>query len=66
MSIPVTLQHRAAECGLSMARLARESGVRYDKIAYGRPLFGDEERAIEAVLDRYAFRRRIHHDAAAV
>lgn len=60
-----TLQLRAAECGLSMARLARESGVRYDKIAYGHQLFGDEVRAIEAVLDRYSFRRRIHHDAAA-
>ena len=66
MNSQPTLQLRAAECGLSMARLARESGVRYDKIAYGRPLFGDEERAIEAVLDRYAFRRRLHHNAAAV
>lgn len=61
-----SLQQRAAEVGLSMARLCRESGVRYDKIAYGRPLWGDEEERVESVLDRYAFRKRIHHDAAAV
>jgi hypothetical protein len=66
MNSHVTLQHRANEVGLSMARLARESGVRYDKIAYGRPLFGDEERAVEAVLDRYQFRQRIHRDTAVV
>jgi hypothetical protein len=61
-----SLQQRAAAVGLSMARLCRESGVRYDKIAYGRPLFGDEERAVESVLDRYRYRQRIHPDAAAV
>lgn len=61
-----TLQQRAAECGLSLARIARESGVRYHRLAYGYPLLGDEERAVESVIDRYAFRRRIHHDRAAV
>jgi hypothetical protein len=66
MSRQPSLQERAAEVGLSMARLCRESGVRYDKIAYGRPLWGEEERAVESVLDKYSFRRRIHHDAAAV
>lgn len=66
MSPQATLQQRAAECGLSLARIARESGVRYHRLAYGYPLLGDEERAVEAVIDRYSFRRRIRHDAAAV
>jgi hypothetical protein len=66
MERQATLQARAGECGLSLARIARESGVRYHRLAYGFPLLGDEERAVEAVLDRYSFRRRIHHDAAAV
>jgi hypothetical protein len=61
-----TLQQRASECGLSMARLCREANVRYHRIAYGYPLLGDEERAVEAVLDKCAFRRKIHHDRAAV
>jgi hypothetical protein len=60
------LQERAAEVGLSLARIARESGVRYHRLAYGFPLLGDEERAVESVLDKYEFRRRIHHDRAAV
>jgi hypothetical protein len=61
-----TLQERASEVGLTMARLARESNVRYHKIYLAYPLLGDEEERIEAVIDKYAFRRRIHHDAAAV
>jgi hypothetical protein len=66
MERQATLQQRAADCGLSLARIARESGVRYHRLAYGYPLLGDEELAVEAVIDRYAFRRRIHHDRAAV
>ena len=59
-----TVQERAHEVGLSMARLARESSVPYHKIQLGQILLGDEEQKIEAVLDRYAFRRR--PDAALV
>jgi hypothetical protein len=61
-----TLQERASEVGLTMARLARESGVRYHKIYLAYPLLGDEEERIEAVIDRYQFRKRIHHDRAVV
>jgi hypothetical protein len=61
-----TLQERAAEVGLTMARLARESHVRYHKIYLAYPLLADEERAVEAVIDRYQYRKRIHHDRAAV
>jgi hypothetical protein len=60
------LQQRAAEVGVSMAQLAREAHVKYHRIHLGYPLLGDEERAIEAVLDRYAFRKRRFPNAAAV
>ena len=66
MERELTVQERAAEHGLSMAQLAREAHVRYHRIDLGYPLDYDEERAIDAVLDRYSFRRRIHRDAAAV
>ena len=66
MERQATLQARATECGLSLARIARERGVRYHRLAYGFPLLGDEERAVEAVIDRYSYRQRIHHDRAAV
>ena len=61
-----TVQERALEVGLSMARLAREARVNYHRIQHGYELHGDEERAIEAVIERYSFRRRNHRDAAAV
>jgi hypothetical protein len=48
----------AAEVGLSMARLARESRVPYHRIQLGSPLLGDEEQRVQAVIDKYAFRRR--------
>ena len=60
------MQERAAEVGVSMARLARESHVRYWKIHLGYELNREEQEDIQAVIDRYAFRRRIHHDRAAV
>jgi hypothetical protein len=37
-----TVQQMAAEVGLSMARLARESRVPYHRIQLGSPLLGDE------------------------
>jgi hypothetical protein len=61
-----TVQEKAAEVGLSMARLARESRVNYHRIQHGYALMGDEEGRIEAVLDHYAFRRRTHPDRAVV
>lgn len=64
MERELTVQERAAEVGVSMARLARESHVRYWKIHLGYELSADEERAIAAALDRYSFRKRIHTDAA--
>ncbi len=66
MEREATLQERAADLGVSMAQLAREAHVRYHRIHLGYELRGDEERAIEAVLDRYSFRRRSHRSAAAV
>ena len=68
MQRELTVQERAAEVGLSMARLCREShgAVRYWKVHLGYELDIDEERAVQAVIDRYAYRRRIHPDRAAV
>jgi hypothetical protein len=66
MERELTVQERAAEVGLTMARLARESHVRYWKIHLGYELDRTEEEEVAKVIDRYAFRRRIHHDRAAV
>lgn len=61
-----TVQEKAAEVGLSMARLARESHVNYHRIQHGYALMGDEESRIEAVIDKYQYRRRMHPDRAVV
>ncbi len=66
MNRELTLAERCAEVGLPMAALARMSKVRYWRIQLGYPLMADEQRAVDAVLDRYAFRRSNHRNAAAV
>ena len=66
MERELTVQERAAAVGLSMARLARESRVHYHRIHLGYELDYQEEQNVRAVLDRYAFRKQLHHDAAAV
>jgi hypothetical protein len=53
-----TVQERAQELGLSMAKLSREARVRYWRICQYADLTGDEQLQIEAVLDRYKHRRR--------